>query len=175
MATNANPYTAKPGEWGRLTIGGVLVPGVITSIDDCDKPVEWTINRPVMGANAVTIWKGDNLAEDIKIKVNLHNASAFDAWYLIRDVLHPKLGKRPPTLQVVNPSINFARVTMVCCRCVGVPKAVTGNSWEGLIRLVEFGPRVPIKPGPPDPLHVETENDRREKEFSGLLTKVRDE
>ena len=172
MATLTNPYS-NPGAFGRCVIGGVLVPGVIVAIDDATKAEEWLVQRPLAGANAVTIWRGSKIADAIKIRVNLPTAQAYSDYYAIRDVLRPKPGKKPPALLIVNPTINFAGISRISCVSVDPPKPAPGLSWEAVVTLIEYGPPIPIKPGPPDPPHQETELDRAAAETQAAWAEAR--
>ena len=64
MATSANPFRdAFP--WANVVIGKMAVPGIIQSIGDCDKPEVWVYQRGLASSNAVSIWRGRELAQEI--------------------------------------------------------------------------------------------------------------
>src|SRR5262245_24279216 len=113
-----NPYTSFK-EWGNITIGGVLIPGIVLSIDGHEKPEEWVIQKGIEVSHAVVVWRGTKLAESIKIVTNLYNQAEFDKYYDVRTVLRPKLGQKPPSLSIVNAAINFSGITRISCRNVG--------------------------------------------------------
>lgn len=156
--TRSNPYDA-PKEWGTITVGGVLIPGVIISIDGAEKPEEWIIQKGLDVSHAVTVWRGTKLAESIKILINLYNRAEFNKYHDVKNVLRPKLGRKPPSLGIVNAGINFGGITRVSVRLPGTPKPATGLSWTAEIDLIEFNPPQQAKVGPADPPKAKTEND----------------
>jgi len=146
-----NPFL-DAGPWGSCTIGGLLLPGVIASIDGAEKPEEWAVQKGTSGNNAVTVWKGTTLAETIKILLQLATIEAFDAYYDVQAALRPKLGTKPPSLVLTNAAINFAGITRIACRNVGTPKWVpAGGYWTGLVELIEYNPSKPAATGQATP------------------------
>lgn len=143
-----NPYVSHL-EWGYVQIGDYVLPGVVTAIEGASKPEEWSVQKGTSANNATTVWKGTKLAESIKITLDLYDVGSVDAYYSIRDLLRPKLGKLPPSYMIVNAHINFARITRVSVVDVTPPKWLgTSNSWEGTITLIEYNPSKPAKAGP---------------------------
>lgn len=167
-----NPFTnARP--WGTITIGGLLIPGVVQSIDGAIRPDIWAVQMGISVSGAVTVWRGTQLAETIKIVTALHNQAAFDAWYDVRDKLRPKIGKKPPALTIENPAINFSGITRVACRHVGPPMwQKQGGYWTGEIALIEFRPPKPIPAGtvePPKPTAEDPANVKATQKAQDLL------
>ena len=146
--SNPNPYIDHY-QWDQILIDTNPVPGIVTSIDGATKPEEWSVQKGTSSNNATTVWKGTKLAESIKIVVNLFDPIQIDAYYVLRDVLRPKLGTKPPSFVIVNPMINFAGITRVACAEMTPPKWLgSSNSWEGTITLIEYNPSKPAKAGP---------------------------
>jgi hypothetical protein len=170
--TRLNPYDSFK-EWGRITVGGVLIPGVITSIDGHEKPEEWIIQKGIEVSHAVTVWRGTKLAESIKIVTNLYNRAEFDKYYDVAIALRPKLGRKPPSLGIVNAAINFSGITRVSVRLPGPPKPAPGLSWTAEIDLIEFNPPRLAKVGPADPPKSKTENDLLAEELAGAVAQAR--
>lgn len=170
--TRANPYVA-PKEWGTITIGGVLVPGVVESVDGDEKPEEWIIQKGIEVSHAVTVWRGTKLAESIKVVINLPNRVAFDRYHDVKNVLRPKLGKRPPSLSIVNAGINFGGITRVSVRLPGTPKPAEGLSWRAQIDLIEYNPPRLAAVGPADPPKTKTENDILAEELAVAVAQAR--
>lgn len=142
-----NPYQ-DPGPFGRATIGGTLVPGVIRSINGSEKPEEIAIQAGTSSSNAVTVWKRTKLAESIVLVIDLATPAAHDAYMALRRVLRPKLGTKPPSLSIVNATINGNGVTKVVCRDAPMPKWITpGGYWQATIDLAEQSPPRPAKSG----------------------------
>lgn len=170
-----NPFR-DPGPWGIVTIGGLTLPGVVQSIDGAVRPEEWMIQKGISVSGAVTVWRGTQLAETIKIVVQLLDAKDFDGWYDVRDVLRPKIGRKPPALTIVNPSINFGGITRIACRYVADPKFVKAdNSWTGELAMVEFRPPRPIAAGtvePPKATAEDPANVKAQREFDNLLVEA---
>lgn len=158
QAARLNPYLSWK-EWGLVTVGGVLIPGIILSIDGHEKPEEWIIQKGIEVSHAVTVWRGTKLAESIKIVTNLFNRAEFDKYYDFANVVRPKIGKKPPSLSIVNAAINFSGITRVSIRLPGPPKPAPGLSWTAQIDLCEFNPPRLAKVGPADPPKAKTEND----------------
>ena len=98
--TRLNPYDSYK-EWGKVTVGGILIPGIILSIDGHEKPEEWIIQKGMEVSHAYTIWRGTKLAESIKIVTNLYNRAEFNKYHDLKTVLRPKLGSKPPSLGIV--------------------------------------------------------------------------
>lgn len=167
-----NPYRSHT-EWGRVIVGGVVLPGSVVSIDGARKPHQWAIQMGIQVSNAVTVWRGKKLAEAIKIVCNLYNQVEFDKWYDVQAVLDPPSGKKPPSVSIVNAHINFARITRVSCIYVDPPTPTKGLSWLGELSVIEYNPPKPAKVGPADPPKVKTENDRLADELDAAMAQAR--
>ncbi|HMI84869.1 MAG TPA: hypothetical protein VK550_12300 [Polyangiaceae bacterium] len=170
--TRLNPYDSFK-EWGTITVGGVLIPGIITSIDGHEKPELWIIQKGIEVSHAITVWRGTQLAESIKIVTNLYNRAEFDKYYDVATALRPKLGKKPPSLGIVNAAINFSGIMRVSVRLPGPPKPAAGLSWTAEIDLIEFNPPRLAKVGPADPPKTLTENDLLAKELAETVAQAR--
>lgn len=137
-----------PGAWNTITIGALVLPGVVISIDGHTKPDTWTAQKGTGTSNATTVWKGLALAEKITIVIELPNRATFAAYYAVRDKLRPKRGTLPPSFPIVNAAINFSGITRISCIDVEPPKPSAGNSWRGTITLIEYNPSAPASTGP---------------------------
>lgn len=167
-----NPYDSWK-EWGLVTVGGFLLPGVILSIDGHEKPEEWIIQKGIEVSHATVIWRGTKLAESIKIVTNLHNRAEFNKYWEFAAVVRPKIGKKPPSLSIVNAAINFSGIMRVTIRLPGPPKPSAGLSWTAEIDLCEFNPPRLAKVGPADPPKAKTENDILAEELAGAVAHAR--
>lgn len=167
-----NPYVS-PKDWGDVIIGGVKIPGIILSIDGHEKPEEWIIQKGIEVSHSITVWRGTKLAESIKIVTNLYNRAEFDKYYDVATVLRPKLGKKPPSLSIVNAAINFSGITRVSCRNPGPPKPAAGLSWTAEIDVIEFNPPRLAKVGPADPPKTKTENDVLADQLAEVVAQAR--
>lgn len=145
-----NPFADGNEEWGFVQIGDVEVPGVVQSIDGADKPEEWQVQKGSKESNASTTWKGNKLAESIKIVTKLFDADSFERYYVLRDALRPKIGEKPPAHVIFNGSINFNGITRVSVKNIGAPKYERSSGcWTGEIELIEFNPPKPANTGKP--------------------------
>lgn len=150
-AGHPNPFIDH-APWGQVTIGGLLLPGIIESIDGCKTPEEWTQQKGTSGNFATSVWKGSKLAEGIKIKMALYNAVTFAGIYDVRAKLRPTRGKKPPSHAVQNPQINFGGITRITVVDVGFPKwEKSGNYWSYEIEVNEYNPSADAKTGQADP------------------------
>ncbi len=146
-----NPYD-DPGPWGVVDIGGLRLPGVVKSIDGHERPQTWQVQAATAKSGASTTWKGEGIAEAIKILLALANRAAFNAYYDVRDALLPKPGAAPPALLIVNPAINFSGITRISCKNVGPPKWVeSGGYWTGEVTVIDYNPAKPANTGSPKP------------------------
>jgi hypothetical protein len=170
MSTNPNPYRDNY-PFGHLQIGGVEMPGIITSVDGAEKVETWVFQKGLAANNAVSIWRGRGLAENIEIVCRVFDEKSFDACYTVRDALRPNW-KRPPVLPILNGALNFNRITRVALKNLVPPKPAPGLSWEYKIVVVEYNPMRPVPVGPADPPKAITENDRLEQQFSSLLAQA---
>ncbi len=172
QSSRINPFV-DPGPWGKVIIGGLTLPGIVKSIDGAERPEEWLIQKAISVSGAVAVWRGTQLAESIKILLELPKRAAFDGYYDVRDTLRPKIGKKPPAHSIVNAGINFSGITRVSCRNVGMPKWVKqGGYWSGEIDLVQYSPPRTIAAGtvvPPKPTAEDPANVKAEKEFREAL------
>lgn len=167
-----NPYRSA-SEWGTIKIGGKAVPGVVIDVDGHSKPQVWAVQMGIAVSNAVSVWRGMKLAETITIKTNLFDEASIDAYYEMQELLLPKLGKKPPSLPIVNAAINFAKIARVSCRDVLAPKAISGGSWQGEIQLIEYNALKPAPIGPADPPKAKTENDLLADELARAIAEAK--
>jgi hypothetical protein len=171
MAGRLNPYDF-PTAWGKMIIGGVYVPGIIQSIDGCEKPQRWVFQMGMSASNGVSVWKGQKLAESIKVVTRLYDKKSCADADVFSDTLLPRPGQKPPVLYVLNGALNWVKITRVSVVNIVPPKAAAGLSWDFAFELCEYNPQQKVPVGPADPPKGETENDRMEKQFSGLMDKA---
>lgn len=174
-----NPYI-DPGPFGRCTIGGVELAGVIVSIDGAEKPEDWTFQKGTSGNNAVSIWNGTKLAEQIVLRIRLHNSGQYAQHEIVRRTLRPKIGNQPPPLAITNGVINGEGIVTVACRLAPPPKwFAVSNYWEATVTLCEFNPSKPANAGrvrasagsnggPAGPTAAEKEFEQLTKEAAAL-------
>jgi len=171
MSGRLNPFDF-PKAWGEMIIGGIYVPGIIQSIDGCEKPQRWVFQMGLSVSNSVSIWRGQKLAESIKVVTRLYDKQTCADADAFSDVLLPVPGKKPPSLYVINGALNWVKITRVSVVNIVPPRPAAGLSWDFGIELCEYNPMKPIPVGPADPPKGETENDRLQKQFSDLMDKA---
>jgi hypothetical protein len=124
-------------------------------------------------SNAVSVWRGRQLAESIKIKTILWDRESVDLAYDFERMLNPKPGRKPPVLTIVNAHVNFARITRVARRNTIPPKWIKqGNFWVYEIELCEYNPVKLAPVGPAEAPKAETENDRLAKQVQKLAAEA---
>jgi hypothetical protein len=171
MANNPNPYRDQ-FPWGNFLMGGILMPGVIESIDGVSKPHTWIYQMGLASMNAVSIWRGQRLAEGITIVSRISDEQEFDDCFKFRNALQPKIGRRPPVLPVLNGALDFVGIKRASVKEIFPPMSAPGLSWTFKVVITEYNPMKPVPVGPADPPKAESENDRLQKEFSSLLEKA---
>lgn len=191
---STNPFL-NPKSWakmsflGKLPGGVVLVPGIIKKIDGHDPTELWIVQKAQNSSFATTVWRGRQLNESIKVDLTLADAADFEAYVDLKERMQPKPPKAPDVESVVlggsignvqvwnviNGALNFAGISRVAVRSIGVPRAQPDLSWDATIDLIQYRPRVIAKVGPPEPpkQHAETENDRLAKEVDNLAAIAR--
>lgn len=161
--TQPNPFL-DPGPWGSVLVGGTALPGIVRTIDGAEKPEEWTFQKGSGSNNATSVWKGTKLAEAIKIVLEAPDRTSFDALYAMRDALRPKIGKKPPSLAIESPVINFNGITRISSALIGQPAWNEGRcSWTIELTFCEYNPGKKTNAGAAGPAagatKTPTEND----------------
>lgn len=158
-----NPYVDS-GPWGTAELGGLLLPGLILSIDGADRPEEWDVQKPTEKSGGATVWKGTKLADSIKIALALYDEAEFEGYNQLRRVLRPEPGQKPPTHTIVNGIINFNEITRVSLRNIAAPKwEKSGGYWKGEITLIDFSPPKPANTGAAGPAKPGSSGDGDDK------------
>src|SRR5512138_17437 len=172
MTDLPNPFRdAYP--WNHAVIGQVLVPGVIESIGSPSKPHIWVFQQGLTAWNAVSIWRGQKLAEGFSITTRIIDAEQFDLCYKFRDTLQPKLGRKPPVLPILNGALNFIGVKRVAVKNIIPPETAEGLSWRLVVELCEYNPMKAVPVGPADPPETESENARLARQVEEKVAQAR--
>lgn len=170
-----NPYV-DPAPWYTLTIGGLAVPGTIVNIDGDRRPENWAVQMGISVSGAVTVWRGTKIAEAIKIDTVLFDRADVAAYYTLRNVLRPKLGRKPPAHALVNAKINFNAITRISVVDISSPSwNKADGSWLGNVILIQYSPPKPVAAGtvePPKPTAEDPANVAAEQKLSGLLDRI---
>jgi hypothetical protein len=164
-------------DWGLLSLvmaGKIYdVPGLVESIEGCERTQLWIVQKGIDASFAFTIWRGAQLQESVKITLGLANPQIRDAYIDLGRQLSPVWGtKKPTSMMPVNAAFGAAGITRIGIRTWGTPKPSAGCGWRAVLDVIEYRKmrRAPV--GPPDPPKKESENDRLEKEFSNLKEKA---
>lgn len=164
--TQANPYV-DPGPWGQVYLGPELLPGVVISIDGAERPEVWDFQKGTASSNAVSVWKGTDIAKAIKIVLEAPTQESFARLYVIEALLRPKGGTLPPSLSIINAAVNFNGITRISTALIGQPKPAPNLSWRIELTLCEYSPSKPAKAGPASS-NVKTGNPKQPTENDRL-------
>jgi hypothetical protein len=170
-----NPYV-DPTPWGKVIIDTQTIPGIVTTVNGARRPEEWSVQRGIAVAGAVTVWRGTKIAEAIKIVTILFDRADVQQHYVVKRLLSPKIGKKPPARNVINPHINFAGIIRIARVDVGGPEWIAKEgAWSAEYILIQFAPPRPVPAGtvePPKPTAEDPANVAAAAELSGLLDRV---
>jgi hypothetical protein len=173
-----NPYRSS-GPFGVVLLAGKSgmkqVPGILVSIDGARTPEEWAIQKPINASNAVTVWRGRNLAEAIVIVTNLYDEQSYDDWEALAAMLVPADPRSaPPILNVINPWINSRGITKCGVRYPDHPKPAAGKSFTGELSLIQYRQRRIAKVGPPDAPPADSAQTKANKQKAAAVAEVFD-
>lgn len=177
-----NPYD-QSGPWGtvifRVSGKPKRVPGIIQSIDGYRTPEEWLIQKPINASNAITVWRGRNLAESMVLISNLYDKESFDDWRALRTALLPADPRKAPAIvYVLCPQLNMGGINRVGIRYVDPPKPAPQKSWTGELALIQYRPRRLAKVGPPDAPPADSaqtiENKKKAEKVNAIFAKIRE-
>jgi hypothetical protein len=145
--SDLNPYRdASP--FGKMTIGGVAVAGVIQSINGAEKPEEWSFQKGTGSNSATSVWKGTKLAEGIEVVTALFDVASYQGHETLRRTLRPKIGTKPPSLPIENALVNAEGILVISCVVAPPAKWVKGGGyWLGTFKVAEYNPPKPAKTG----------------------------
>lgn len=154
--TRANPHRF-PDEWGRVYLSNWLVPAILVAVNGAKLEDEWAVQRGIGTTGAVTIWRGTKPVEGLVLTFDAPDEERFDSLYDLYGRLEPKPGKRPPTLSIRNPIINFIKVDRVCRKSWEGPRSTSGLGWQVDLGLIQYKPPIIIPAGPADPAKLPAE------------------
>lgn len=170
-----NPFDS-PDLWGAVLLSGRALPGIILSVDGAIRPYEWQISKGIGSTGATSTFRGEGLAESIKIVLAAHKRSDFADLASMRKYIAPRKGVRPPSFAVKNPIINFNEINKVSIKEIGQPKyAGKGCYWTLELEFLEYRPPVPITPGPAEPAKIPNDpqpKDAAEATMQALLKQI---
>ena len=129
--SDANPFV-DPGLFGFVYLDDVFIACTLIEVDGAAKPEEWQITKGSGSDGATAAWKGTKLAEKLKLKFRATDAASYNAMTAMRDQVRPKLGQKPPSLNITNEIINWAGISKIRLVEPAFPK------WEAINRAWEF-------------------------------------
>jgi hypothetical protein len=151
------------GPWGRVEVGGSVLPGVLTDIAVPPRVWEWAVQQGY-GQTKVTIYKATGLLEAISFTHFLKLDTRADDWDLLTSTFLPTLipgwpnaytGK-PRSFPVVHPAIQFLGGKRVHLAKLFAPVPPPGEKIPQFYTL-EFQEDVPqkrIPVGPAEPAKI---------------------
>jgi hypothetical protein len=113
MSTIAHPVQ-NAADWGRVLIGGSVLPGVLEEITVPPRIWNWAKNRG-FGQSIVTVFQSTDILDEIKFRhfLNLKTTGA-DDWALLETFLRvllpgwpDKYVQKPRSLPIVHPAVQF--------------------------------------------------------------------
>lgn len=164
MSRIPNPYDF-PEVWGTFKLSGRDI-GIVVSVDGAVRPYEWAVQKGLGTSGAATLYRGEKLAEKIKVVVSAPDRKTFDDLTEIRDYIAAPEGKKPPNFDVENGFLNWNKIKKASIDEIGQPTPGTSNNWHCEFTFIEYkkqkqvptGPADPAKPGDPPKPKDEAEN-----------------
>jgi hypothetical protein len=168
--------------------GGIVVPGIVQSIELPERGINWQVQQGVSGLGASTIWRGVKLIESVKITTMLAKRGApmvewdeaVAAWAEFLKTIDPApLKRKPPAWDIDHPLFRMlwpplGRVAHKSNR--PAPAHDRGLAWLGIIEFIEYRPLKLATPGPPDPAQIDSRDqppaDAYEANFLSLMNKA---
>lgn len=142
-----------PGPFGTMTIQDVLIDCTLIEVDGATKPEDWNVQKGTGTKGATASWKGTKPAESLKLKFKTdRRAESFQAMTDMLLLVRPKLGDKPPSLNIENGIINWGGIGVIALKVPAFPKYdAKTDSWEFEWEFFENDPSKEAKTGPADP------------------------
>lgn len=175
-----NPYR-DAGPFGIVEIGGVVVPGILQSINGCVAKQDWNFQKAGGGGGAanqanpdpanaaaaaatasaaqtagsfgISVWRGALLAEEIEVISDVSRERHWDDMLDFILVLMPKRGKKVPSHSLVNPYANIVGISRCAVRELSVPleEKIGGGQRFFRFKICEYNPKKTAPAGAADP------------------------
>ena len=142
-----NPFDDQPA-YGKMALGQFMMPGIIVEIEGADRSYQWDKQKAVGKGGASSVYKGEELAESIKVKCALVNAAHFAELAALRQGIIPPKGQKPSAYDVVNALLNDNGIKSVALKKLGQPKYEANGLWSVTFEFTEYSPPKPTKTGP---------------------------
>lgn len=150
-------------EWGRVVVGGSVLPGVLTELSVPPRVWEWAVQQGY-GQTKVTIYRSTGILEAITFTHFLILGTAADDWDTLTTKFLPTLipgwpnayAGKPRSFPVVHPAIQFLGGKRIHLSKMFAPTPPQGEKIPQYYTL-EFQEDVPqkrIPVGPPEPAKI---------------------
>lgn len=113
MSTIAHPVQ-NAADWGRVLIGGSVLPGILEEITVPPRVWEWAVQQG-FGQSKITVYRSTGILEEIKFRyfLNLKTTGA-DDWALLETFLRVLIPgwptnyiAKPRSMPIVHPAVQF--------------------------------------------------------------------
>jgi len=136
-----------PRAYGRMTVGTVRLPGVITEITGADRKWKFDEQKAVGAGGASLNFKGEEIASSIKVKCSLTTVSHFAELAAARKALTTPKGQKPTAKDVKNAILNNQRSKSVQVKMIGQETYAGAGLWTVEFELAEYNPPAPTATG----------------------------
>lgn len=136
--------------YGKMTLADVPLPGVIIEITGADR--KWTFDKQkaVNNGGASLNFKGEEIADAIKVKCSLTSVSHFVDLAAARKALATPKGQKPVARDVKNAILNNQGISSVQIKMIGQETYAGAGQWTVEFELAEYNPPSPTKTGAAD-------------------------
>jgi hypothetical protein len=156
MTGDPNPIF-DPGPFGLVYIQDTLIACTLIEVDGATKPEDWNVQKGTKSKGAVSSWKGTKPAESLKLKFRTDtNPDSFQAMTDMLLIVRPKIGDKPPSVNIQNAVINWGGIGVIALKQPAFPKwDAKSNSFEFEWEFIENDPSKDANVGPADPAKPE--------------------
>ena len=141
----SNPYDF-PEVWGDIQLSGMSL-GTVVSVDGCERPYEWQVQKGQGSKGATSVYKGEGIAESIKVVVAMPTQEDFAYAATLRKYIAPAKGKKPTSFAVGNPIFNWNEINLVAIKTIGFPKPSGKGGWTLEYTFIETQPSASVQTG----------------------------
>jgi len=141
-----NPFTHQAA-YGKMTVGSVRLPGVITEITGADRKWNYDKQKAVGTGGASLVYKGEEIADSIKVKCSLSTVADFNALANARKTLSTPKGQKPTAFDVKNALLNNQGIKSVMLKMIGQETYAGAGLWTVEWELSEYNPPAPTATG----------------------------
>ena len=141
-----DPFTNQAA-YGKMTVGTVRLPGVITEITGADRKWKFDEQKAVGTGGASLVYKGEEIAGSIKVKCSLSTVGDFAALKAARRVLATPKGQKPNAFDVRNAILNNQGIKSVQIKMIGQETYAGAGLWTVEWELGEYNPPKPTATG----------------------------